>query len=104
MTEKLCPIEKANLVINFDEVGISEWEDWKPNKIFLSLNMRGEVIHRTVNKNVKHISVITSISTGGQSFTLYIVTSLTSESVLTRLKERSFRFGLDFALQSGAKV
>jgi hypothetical protein len=66
---------KAELVFNLDEVGLSEWEDRKDRKVIVPMTMDGQTIHHRASRNVKHISIITCITAGGESLTPYIVPS-----------------------------
>jgi hypothetical protein len=72
------PIE---LVLNLDEVGISEWEDRKTKTVAIPKSMSEQTIHRNINRNVKHVLIIACISAAGESFIPYIVTSQDSSSV-----------------------
>jgi hypothetical protein len=89
---------KAELVFNLDEVGISEWEDRKEKKVIVPKTMDGQTIHHRVSRNVKHISIITCISAGGESLTPYIVMLQDSERLRKRLMARGVRLGVDFVL------
>jgi hypothetical protein len=64
----------AELVVNLDEVGISDWEDRKTKKVIARaakrswhLAMFGQTIHHGVSRNVKHISVIVCLQDAGES-------------------------------------
>jgi hypothetical protein len=45
----------AELVLNIDKVGISDWEDRKTRRIVVQAIMDGETIHHAVSRNVKLI-------------------------------------------------
>jgi hypothetical protein len=45
-----------------------------------------QAIHRKVNRNLKHISIIACISAAGESLTPYIVTSQDTPSIREQLK------------------
>jgi hypothetical protein len=62
---------KIEPVFDFDEVGVSEWDDRKPKKVVVPFDMAGEVIHHEVKRNLKHISVIACVSASGQFLTSY---------------------------------
>jgi hypothetical protein len=66
---------KAELVFNLDEVGLSEWEDRKDKRVIVPMKMDSQTIHHRASRNVKHISIITCITAGGESLTPYIVAS-----------------------------
>jgi hypothetical protein len=44
---------KAELMFNFDEVGMSEWENRKPKKVIVPKTMAGETVHHRVSRGVK---------------------------------------------------
>jgi hypothetical protein len=94
---------KAELVFNLDEVGMSDWEDRKDEKVVVPTALDGQTIHHRVSRNVRHISIITCISAGGESLTPYIVTSQDSERVREMLKRRGVRLGVDFVLRHRSK-
>jgi hypothetical protein len=55
---------KAELVFNLDEVGMSEWEDRKDEKVIVAMMIDGQTIHYRALQNVKQISIITCIIAG----------------------------------------
>jgi hypothetical protein len=65
--------------------------------------MIGEPIHHGVSRNVKHISVIASVSTAGESMTPFIMTSQMSNNILKRLMSRDVRMAVDFLLRQRSK-
>jgi hypothetical protein len=89
----------AELVFNLDEVGVSELADRKDEKVMIPRAISGQTIHHRVSRNLKHMSVITCISTAGESRTPYIVTSQGSESLRRKLMIRGVRLGVDFVLR-----
>jgi hypothetical protein len=52
----------AELVCHLDEVGIAEWEDRKTKTVLVPKSMNEQTMHHKVNRNLKHVSVITCIS------------------------------------------
>jgi hypothetical protein len=94
---------KSELVFNLDEVGVSEWEDRKDRKVVIPRALSGQTIYHRVSRNLKHISVITCISTAGKSLTPYIVTSQDSESFCRKLIIRGVRLGVDRVLRQRSK-
>jgi hypothetical protein len=90
---------KAELVLNLDEVGVSEWEGRKDKKVVIPRVLSGQRIHLRVSRNLKHISVITCISAAEKSLTPYIVTSQDSESLRGKLMIRGVRLGVDLVLR-----
>jgi hypothetical protein len=95
----------AELVLNLEEVGISDWEDrkTKTNTVIVPATMRGQAIHHEISRTVKHTSVIACISTAGESLTPYIITSQTPTSVQERPQKEGVRSGTDFVLRSNPK-
>jgi hypothetical protein len=55
----------AELVLNLDEVGISEWEDRVRGKVIVRISMSRPTIHDGVHRNLKQVSVRCSESAGG---------------------------------------
>jgi hypothetical protein len=94
---------KAELVFNLDEVGMSKWEDRKDKKVIVSKTMAGQTIHHRASRNVKHISIIISITAARKSVTPYIVASQDSKSFRRRLMSRGVRLGIDFVLRQQSK-
>jgi hypothetical protein len=86
---------KAELVFNLDEVGISEWEGRKDKKAIDPKTIDGQTTHDRVSRNVKHISIITCITAGGESLAPYIVRPQDSERLRKRLIARGVRLGVD---------
>jgi hypothetical protein len=90
---------KAKLVFSLDKVGMSEWEDRKDKKVIVPKTTDSQTIHHRASRNVKHISIITCISAGGESLTPYIVTSQDSGPFRRRLMSRGVRPSVDFVLR-----
>jgi hypothetical protein len=65
----------TELVFNLDQVGISEWEDRKPQKVLVAKSMSDQTVHHKVNRNLRHVLVIACVSAAGESLIPYIVTS-----------------------------
>jgi hypothetical protein len=57
-----CP---ADLVVNLDEVGISDWEDRKPKKAVIPITATSHLIHHRVSRDLKRISIVTCICQSG---------------------------------------
>jgi hypothetical protein len=96
------------LVFNLDKVGMSvcryvgmsEWKDRKDKKMIITKTMDSQTIHHRASRNVKHISIITYISVGGESLIPYIVTSQDSEPFRRRLMNCGVRLCVDFVLHN----
>jgi hypothetical protein len=67
----------CDLVFNLDEVGVgvSEWEGRKSKTVVVSAVRGNQAIHHGVNRNLKHIIVITYVATSGKHVIPYIITS-----------------------------
>jgi hypothetical protein len=65
---------KIELVFNFDEIGMSEWEDRKERKVIVPATMDGPTIYHRASRSVRHISIMTCITAAGEYLTPYIVT------------------------------
>jgi hypothetical protein len=79
-----CVVE---LVFNFDEVGISDWENRKTKTVIVPATMCGQTIPHEIPRIVKHISVIACVSAARESLTPYIITFQAPTSVQERLKK-----------------
>jgi hypothetical protein len=55
----------ADLVCNLDEIVISEWEDRVVRQVIVPSAMREQKIFHRIHRVLKHISVVTCISAGG---------------------------------------
>jgi hypothetical protein len=93
----------AELVFNLDEVGISEWENRKIKKVIVLVSARDQTIHQKINRALKHVSVIAYVSTAGENFTPYIVTSQDSAKLREQLNKCGIHFGIDLILKRRAK-
>jgi hypothetical protein len=105
LDEKICCLRgyvqkmKAELIFNFDEVGRSEWEYRKKRKVIVSKTMVVQTIHHRASQSLKHISIITDITAGGESLTPYIMTSQDFKPLHRRLMRHAIRIGVDFVLR-----
>jgi hypothetical protein len=88
----------SELIFNFDQVGISDWQDRKPKKV-VPAAMFDQTIDHGVSRNLKSVSVIACALAAGQSLLLYIVTSLNSSLVQGQLKMHDVCFGRDLTLK-----
>jgi hypothetical protein len=89
----------AKLVFNLDEIGISEWEDRCTRRVIVPSAIKGQTIFLSVHRNLKHISVVASISAAGEYMTPFFVSSYASPTVERRLKTEGFRLGFDLILK-----
>jgi hypothetical protein len=93
----------AELVINLNEIGISDWEDRKMRNVVVMATMRGQMIHHGISRTVKHISVIAYVSAACESPTPYIISSEDCALVQEQLKKHDVRFGRDLASKLNRK-
>lgn len=82
-----------DLVFNLDEVGASEWEDRKSKRVVVPAEMGDQPIHHGINRNLKHITIVTCVAASGEHLIPYVVTSQDAESLRTDLKKRGIEFG-----------
>jgi hypothetical protein len=66
--------------------------------------MSEQTIHHTINRNVKHMSVIACVSAAGESLIPYIVTSQDSSRVREQLRTHGVRFDTEIILKQRAKA
>jgi hypothetical protein len=85
----------AELVFNFDEVGISEREDRAPRKVTVPVSMTDQTIRHGVHRNLKHMSVICCVSAARESLAPFVVSSQVNDKAIETLKIEGFRMGVD---------
>jgi hypothetical protein len=93
----------AELVLNLDEVSMSKWEDRKDKKVIVLKTMDSQMIHHRASRNVKHISIITYITTEGESMLTYIMISHDSEPFHKRLIHHGVCLAVDSVLRQRSK-
>jgi hypothetical protein len=93
----------AELVLNLDAVGISDWEDGKTKIVIVPATMVGQTVHHEIFRTVKHLSVIAYVSAARKSLTPYIITLQASRPVREQIKKERVRFRTDFVLRSNPK-
>jgi hypothetical protein len=99
-TLQRCPVD---LVFNLGEIGISDWEDRKPKKVVVPINMAAHNIHHRISRNVKYISIVTCISASGACLTPYVVTSRDSAALRRALEATGMQIGKHLILKQRAK-
>jgi hypothetical protein len=82
----------CDLVFDLDEIGVSEWEDRKSMKVVVPTSMGRQRIHDEVNRNLKHITVITCVAMRGKYVILYIMMSQESDDSQRALRKKSIEF------------
>jgi hypothetical protein len=93
----------TGLMLNLDEIGISDWEDRKTKRVIVPATMVGQTIHHEISRTVKHISVIACVSAARELLTPYIITWQASKPIQEQLKKHGVRFGTDFVSRSNPK-
>jgi hypothetical protein len=63
----------TQFIFNLDETGISEWEDRASKSAIVPKSLSVQNVHHTINRNLKHVSVIACISAARESLTPYIM-------------------------------
>jgi hypothetical protein len=94
---------KTELVFSLDEIGMSEWENRKERKMIIMKTMEGQTMYHRESRSVRHISIVTCITAGGESLTPYILTSQDSDAIRKRLMRHGVRLGVDFVLRQWLK-
>jgi hypothetical protein len=94
------PIE---FIFNLNEMGISELEDRTSKSVIVPKSMSTQKIHHKINRNLKHLSVISCISAARENLTPYTMTSHDSLPVRENLKQRGVRFDTDLILKARSK-
>jgi hypothetical protein len=61
----------ADLLFRLDEIGMSEWEDQVAGKVDIPSVMTEQKIFHRIHRGLKHISVVTWISAGGDHMILF---------------------------------
>jgi hypothetical protein len=95
-----CPIE---LVFNFDEVDIFEWEDRTTKSVIVLVSTRKQMIHQKINQSLMNLFIIACISAAGENLTLYIVISQDSSAIRVQLKKRNLHFYTNLILKNRSK-
>jgi hypothetical protein len=80
----------AYLVFNLDEIGIRDWEDRFERKVIVPSATREQKIFHGIHRGLKHISVVTCISAGGDHMIPFLVPSQATDAVVRKLKTERF--------------
>jgi hypothetical protein len=83
-TSQFVQDRPTELLLNLDEVGISEWEDRKSKNAIVQTSMRDQTRYHKINRKLEHVSIIVCVS----------------EAVREQLKTRGVSFGTDFILKA----
>jgi hypothetical protein len=93
----------AELVFNLDKIGISEWEDRVERKMIVPSVMREQKIFYGIHRGLKHISVVTCISAGGDHVIHFLVSTQATDAVVRKLKTGGLRIGIDMIFKKRDK-
>jgi hypothetical protein len=74
-------------VFNLDEVGSSEWEDHKSKNVLVPVTSAGQTVHHGISRNLKHITIITCVSTRSGCLVPSMIRSQALEPIRLRLAE-----------------
>jgi hypothetical protein len=77
-----------DLVLNLDEVGVSEWEDRKSKKVVVPTAMSSQTFHHGVHRNLKHITIITCVAVSEEHVIPYTITSQESDDLRQTLRKK----------------
>jgi hypothetical protein len=81
----------TELIYNFDETGLSDWEDSKPKPGIVPMTLGGAMIHYPVNRQVRHQILLRCIAASEDAYCPLLVSA--KQSVL-RLFEIGVRNGI----------
>jgi hypothetical protein len=81
-----------DLVFNLDKVGVSEWEDRKPKRVVIPTSLIGRTNHHGVNRNLKHVTIVTCLAAGEEHLISYMITSQDSPALQDDLKWHGIEF------------
>jgi hypothetical protein len=76
-----------NLVVDQDGVRASESEDRKMKRILVPASPCGQTIYHGVNRNLKHITIVTCLAASGKHLTAYLLTFQDSRSLRVNLQK-----------------
>jgi hypothetical protein len=64
----------TELVFNLDEVGSSDWEDWKPRKVIVPRTVSQDNVYHSVSRRYRHLTLPACVSAGGDTLTPMVLT------------------------------
>jgi hypothetical protein len=87
----------TEFVFNLDEVGSSDWEDWKPRKVIVPRTVSQDNVYHSVSRRYRHLTLLACVSAGGDTLTPMVLTGfpIRDEIWSTELREDEdvmFRF------------
>ena len=98
LVEKIIPNVPADLIYNIDETGLSDWENRKPKTVIMPKELEKIDKHYPINRGIRHITLVVTISAGGDAYSPLIVTS---DSSLEKIFEHGVRRDIDISIHIG---
>lgn len=98
LVEKIITIVPADLVYNIDETGLSDWENRKPKTVIVPKELEKHDLHYPVNRGIRHITLVVTISGGGDAYFPLVVTS---DSSLENIFDHGVRRDIDLSIHVG---
>ena len=98
LVEVLIKITLAELIYNIDESGLSDWEERKPKTVLVPTEIDTGDLHYPVNRGIRHVTLVATVSGGGDAFFPLIVTS---DPELERIFDLGVRRDIDLSIHVG---
>lgn len=67
LVELIIEITPAELVYNFNETGLSDWEERKPKTVVIPSELRDDDLHYPINRSIRHATLVVTISGAGNA-------------------------------------
>lgn len=96
IVELLIDVAPAELVYNIDETGLSDWEERKPKTVVIPKGVPKEQLHYPVNRGNRHVTLLVTISAGGDA---YFPMAITSDPNLVGIFDLGIRKDVDLTLK-----
>jgi hypothetical protein len=68
LLKKIIPIVPSELVVNFDETGLSAWEDRKIKPILVPAAEEDSTLHYPGNRNIRHHTLMCCVHAAGNAY------------------------------------
>jgi hypothetical protein len=92
--------QPAELVYNLDEVGRGEWGDATTKKVIVPISRKNQILHHKIQRNMKHLSILTCVSPTGSYCPPYIVTA---QPIPPAVLQSGLRNGTDVVFHQNRK-
>ena len=96
LVDVLITITPAELVYNIDKTGLSNWEERKPKKVVIPKELENEKINYPINRGNRHITLVVTISAGGDA---YFPMAVTSDPSLEKVFDLGIRRNTDLIFE-----